>query len=403
MHTSIKFNVDESLESFLLRLSQDQGYERFSHFAQDGLIDTLEEHQVTAGAFPFELDRVNIYHAHGTSQMRARVFTHLERMFELGNMGLLRFALSHSKAHFSPQFKAIHRFGSDYPFVFLRKRFTPICPHCLREDSYIRQNWHFIPNQVCERHGCVLVHHCPECQSRLEYQKSECISHCECGFDLRHATAKCASEPELLIASWLSGDKKVTLGRLNSEMTRSERYGFLLWYVNRYGDVDNIGFESFVNYCNEWPQPLFEELDLLCQRAEVVRVRPWHKMFFNDVFGELLHECRSLPNRQLGRNVVLVQVLAYFTQLVSAIPISSKGEVSDILLSLFEASTLLSCTTDEIYRLYEFGEIKAAIRPRIHIKVANHESIFTLRSVVETKLSRMCSESDGLGLYLPEW
>ena len=40
MHTSIKFNVDESLESFLLRLSQDQGYERFSHFAQDGLIDT---------------------------------------------------------------------------------------------------------------------------------------------------------------------------------------------------------------------------------------------------------------------------------------------------------------------------------------------------------------------------
>ena len=126
-------------------------------------------------------------------------------------------------------------------------------------------------------------------------------------------------------------------------------------------------------------------------------------MFFNDVFGELLHECRSLPNRQLGRNVVLVQVLAYFTQLVSAIPISSKGEVSDILLSLFEASTLLSCTTDEIYRLYEFGEIKAAIRPRIHIKVAEHESIFTLRSVVETKLSRMCSESDGLGLYLPEW
>ena len=100
---------------------------------------------------------------------------------------------------------------------------------------------------------------------------------------------------------------------------------------------------------------------------------------------------------------MLAQVLAYFTKLMATVPSSAKGNIGDVLLSPIEASTLLSCTTDEVYRLYEFGEIKAAIRPRMHTKIASHESAFTLRSAIETKLTRMSSESDGLSVYLPEW
>ncbi|PMJ95289.1 TniQ family protein [Vibrio sp. 10N.261.55.A7] len=403
MKKDIQFYPDESLESFLLRLSQEQGYERFSHFAEDIWFDTMDQHEAIAGAFPLELERVNIYHAQTTSQMRVRVLIHLENQLKLNNFGVLRLALSHSKAQFSPQYKAVHRFGVDYPFAFLRKRFTPICPLCVNEAPYIRQQWQFISHQACEHHGCKLVHHCPECNSRLEYLNTESIRQCECGFDLRDSHVEVASEAELLVARWLSGSDSKPLGQLEAEMTQSERYGFLLWYVNRYGDVESISFESFVEYCSCWPKMLWQELDESAKKADLVRVKDWKKTFFYEAFGALLKECRQLPSRQLSRNAVLTQVLAYFTKLMATLPSSTKGNVGDVLLSPLEASTLLSCTTDEVYRLYEFGEIKAAIRPRMHTKIASHESAFTLRSVIETKLTRMCSESDGLSVYLPEW
>ncbi|TKF94944.1 hypothetical protein FCV67_24545, partial [Vibrio sp. F13] len=94
---------------------------------EDIWFDTMDQHEAIAGAFPLDLNRVNIYHAQTTSQMRVRVLIHLENELKLNNFGVLRLALSHSKAQFSPQYKAVHRFGVDYPYAFLRKRFTPIC------------------------------------------------------------------------------------------------------------------------------------------------------------------------------------------------------------------------------------------------------------------------------------
>ncbi len=261
MKTDIQLYLDESLESFLLRLSQEQGYERFSHFAEDIWFDTMDQHEAIAGAFPLELNRVNIFHAQTTSQMRVRVLIHLENQLKLNNFGVLRLALSHSKAQFSSQYKAVYRFGSDYPYTFLRKIFTPICPLCIDEAPYIRQQWQLISHQACEHHGCKLVHHCPECKSRLEYQSTESISQCECGFELRNSPVEDAPEAELLIAQWLSGNDSKPLGLLTGEMTLSERYGFLLWYVNRYGDIDDLSFESFIEYCGAWPTTLWQDLD----------------------------------------------------------------------------------------------------------------------------------------------
>lgn len=228
MKTDIQLYPDESLESFLLRLSQEQGYERFSHFAEDIWFDSLDQHEAILGAFPLELNRINIYHAQTTSQMRVRVLIYLENQLKLNNFGALRLALSHSKAQFSPEYKAVHRLGSDYPFVFLAKRFTPICPLCISEAPCIRQQWQFLSQQACERHGCKLVHHCPECQSRLEYQTTERISQCECGFELRNSPVEDAPVAALLVARWLSGNDSKPLGLLKAEMTLSERYGFLL-------------------------------------------------------------------------------------------------------------------------------------------------------------------------------
>ncbi|USD58998.1 TniQ family protein [Vibrio sp. SCSIO 43140] len=403
MDTNIELYSDESLESYLLRLSQHQGYERYSHFAEDIWYETLNSNEAIPGAFPLELNRVNIYHAQTTTQMRVRVLIQLEKRLKVNNYGVLRLALNHSKSGFSPDYKAVHRFGIDYPFAFLRKRFTPVCPLCLAEEPYIRQSWHFVPIQACEKHKCELIDRCPECKSLLEYQNTESITHCECGFDLRESEVKAAPNAELMTAKWLSGENSLEAGLMSKAMTISERFGVLLWYLNRYGDTDDISFDSFVDYCSAWPSSLEQELDSLVEKADVIRIKDWRKVFFSEAFGSVLKDCRHLPSRELSKNVVLTEMLNKLSKLVADNPASSKGNIADVLLSPLEASTLLSCTTDEVYRLYEFGEIKAAIRPRMHTKIASHESAFTLRSIVETKLTRMCSETDGLSVYLPEW
>lgn len=403
MDTEIQLFRDESLESFLLRLSQEQGYERFSHFAEDIFHQTLDESEGMSGAFPLELNRVNVYHAQTTSQMRVRVLIHIENQLKLSNVGVLRLAFTHSRSHFSPGFKAVHRLGVDYPYAFLRKRCTPVCPSCLSEAPYIRQSWHLLVHQACEKHGCNLIHRCPECDVLLEYQTTENLIQCQCGFHLQEVLPEPASASNLLVARWLTGKHIDAGGVMSKAMSISERYGLLLWYVNRYGSLEDFSLDEFVQYCATWPQRLQQDLDVLAKKAELVRVKQWKQTFFTEAFGSLLKDCRCLPSRQLSKNRVLTELLRYFNRLVADNPFSEKGNIADILLSPLEASTLLSSTTDEVYRLYEYGEIKAAVRPQMHVKIASHESVFTLRSVVETKFARMCSESDGLSVYLPEW
>lgn len=399
---------DETLESFLLRLSRYQGYERFSHFAEDIWRDTLGQHEAMAGAFPFELSRVNLFHAETTSQMRVRVLMHLANQLELKSFSLMKIALSHSKAIFSPDYKAVYRNNIDYPFSFLRKNFTPVCPECLAEASYIRQHWQFLPYQSCHVHQCKLLHHCPECNRRIGYQDSEIIDHCECGYRFIDAKTEAASDAQQSVSQWLqvsSSNSSMTesQGLFSYSCSISERYGILLWYVNRYGDDKDINLESFIAYAQQWPQSFISDLDRQLDKAEQVRVKPWHQTFFNEAFGSLLKDCRKLPNRQIAHNKVLSTVLEYMTDLVIRNPKDKKSNVGDVLLSPLEASTLLSCTVDEIYRLYEFGEIKASVRLKMSSKLASQQSVFTLRSIVELKLAKMTSSVDGLNLYLPEW
>lgn len=399
----IQLYQDESLESILLRLSHEKGYERFSHFAEDIWHEVLVNSTAIPGAFSLSLDLINIYHANTTSQMRVRTLMHLEQQLGISNYGILRLALMHSKSIFSPNFKAINRHGCDYPFSFLRKRFTPICPHCLAEASYIRQEWQFIPIQACTKHKCQLIHLCPECGTRLEYQKTESIHYCKCGYDLSKASIQIALGGPLQVVQWLSGEGVFEHGLMNKQLSKSERYGFLLWYVHRYGDREDINFDAFIRYCGSWPNLLCKELDELIKKTDNTRVKGWKKVFFSEVFAGLLIDCKQLPSCQLSRNTVSTQVLAYFIKLMAETPIDPKGNISDVLLSPLEASTLLSCTVGEINRLYKFGEIKAMIRLKKQTNIDRNVSIFSLRSVIETKLTRMCSESDGLSLYLSEW
>lgn len=396
--TDFKFYSDESLESCLLRLSQHQGFELFAHFAENMLYRFLDEHEAVSGALPFDVNRINIFHAQVSRQLRVRAIRQFEVDLELPRFQLLRLALTHSNVSFSPDLKAVHRMGSDYPQAMLRPNHIPVCPHCLAEAPYIRQQWHFIPIKACTLHECELLHQCPQCSKSIDYQHSEGIEFCECGYRFADSTPIKAQTHELKLANWLS---KPDLGMSNlpNSMSISERYGFLLWYVNRYGELENIDIESFTEYCEKWPNALIDEVKQLSVNGDIKRVKPWTKTFFAEVFDNLLKGCRALPLRTLSSNQVLKAVINALVDVVEPTTTRKTGDVGDVLLNMLEVSTILSCTTDEVYQLYELGEIKVATRLPIHIKLPTHQSVFPLRSVLETKLALNSPQMDAVAFF----
>ncbi len=394
--------ADESLESCLLRLSHFQGFERFSHFAQEMLFRFLDEHEAVSGALPFDLNQINIFHAQSSTQLRVRAIRQLESDVTVAPFTIMRLAYTRSSSHFSPDLQALHRGGIDFPRIMLRRKHTPICPKCVEQHPYIRHYWQMLPYQTCHIHHCDLLHHCPECHRSVDYQHSESITQCECGYSFANAETQPSDDDALLVAKWLT-ETKETLGELPVSMSLSERYGFLLWYVQRYGDWQEISLSSFVVFCQHWRQTLFLELERLAEDGDIKRVKLWQKTFFNEIFGSLLKDCWQLPYRELGRNVVLRAVLQSLSHIIETLPKKKTGNIGDVLVNVLEASALLSCTVDTVYQLYQQGEIKTAIKQPLHFKLASHQSAFTLRNVIETKYALMSSEHDGPDYYSMEW
>ncbi|WP_305840504.1 hypothetical protein [Photobacterium leiognathi] len=237
----------------------------------------------------------------------------------------------------------------------------------------------------------------------MNYQLSENIEYCQCGKKLSELVTKSAKLAALKTSCWLVGESVSESGILSKSLDLSARYGFLLWYINRYGDQGDIRFKDFISFAEAWPHAFYEDLDHRVELAAQIQTKRWSRTFFLEVFHSLLQDSRHLPNRDLKENPVLHAVLQYLTMLISKFPRTKSGNVGDILMSVLDVSTLLSCTTEEVYRLYEYGLLTSTVRRSLHEKLPSHQSVFHLRSVIELKLSRMCSSVDGTTIYLSDW
>ncbi|MBY6186782.1 TniQ family protein [Marinobacter hydrocarbonoclasticus] len=398
--------IDESLESYLLRLAEENGFESYRVFSAVVHEWLMEQDHRAAGAFPRSLGLLNVYHANRSSSLRVRaiqLFQQLSRSLELP---LLKLAVMHSSATFGNRRVAVFRDGIDIPRSFLRQPGIPICPECLNELPYVRQHWHLKPYVACHKHGIELVNHCPGCGGLLDYQESELITHCECGFDLRFAERKNAKQEALELSMLAVGEPIV--GN-NSPLAVTEnlsvRYGALLWF-EVFTDTSTNSPEAIVDvvsFFETWPQGLMEELEQRRHRAEQRLVKGYHRTFFREVFGDLLLDARNLPMRDIGRNFVLKTVVDYLAELVRANPLSKQSNIADVLLSLVEAAALLSSNVEAVYRLYQEGFLSMAIRLKGGTKLEPQTPAFRLRDVMELRVARMQSQNDGGDRYLPAW
>lgn len=94
--------------------------------------------------------------------------------------------------------------GASIPADALMTDHGQVCPLCLTEAGYIREDWELSGMTVCPGHAMVLVDRCPSCQKFLQVLRSPLLTCSHCQFDLRQAPTYQAMRQEILLAEYFA-------------------------------------------------------------------------------------------------------------------------------------------------------------------------------------------------------
>lgn len=396
---------DETLESYLLRVVAENffsSYEELSFAIREELHELdFEAH----GAFPIDLKRLNIYHAKHNSHFRMRALGLLETLLDLPRFELQKLALLKSDRKFN-SLTSLHRDGVDLPLKFIRydnvdgQTSIPICPQCLAEEGYIKQSWHIQWVDYCTKHNCYLIHHCPECNSSINYIENESITHCLCGFDLSFADGLPANKKSVELTKNLFMNEGISDNPLFNNTSISQRFAALLWYQQRYETSADFDLEKVTDYFLHFPNNFHHELDLVSQTAEMKLIDLFNKTSFNFIFGPLLSSVPTSIRNKGEQSFIAKALINYLTLLVEKNPKSKKPNVADILVSVAECAVILDASHEQIYRLYQEGVLQSATRYKMQRRINPHTGIFYLRQLMEYRTS---FGGDNLRMYVSAW
>ncbi len=76
------------------------------------------------------------------------------------------------------------------------KKATYLCPECLKESTYARLLWDFEINKVCPIHRCNLVNKCLQCRQIIKWLRPSIVK-CRCGFDFRDSAVTNATDSQV--------------------------------------------------------------------------------------------------------------------------------------------------------------------------------------------------------------
>lgn len=156
---------DESLSTYLLRVSEDNGYQ--------GVAGLIRLAGLPQG--PATMHKVLTE----TGRLPALAETIGRPVADLVNL-----VYTPEKGVKLPTY-AEYR-GRRLPLMALRRERVCVCPECLQDDNYGRQEWDWALFAACGRHGKLLLDRCPECGELIGRYRMG-VSRCVCGFDFRMA------------------------------------------------------------------------------------------------------------------------------------------------------------------------------------------------------------------------
>ncbi|MGE4261606.1 TniQ family protein [Shewanella sp.] len=390
---------DETLESYLLRVTECNNFASYRQLSLAIRDELYAQDYQAHGAFPLELSQLNVIYAQTSSHFRVRAFALVASLLGLQPAELLKLALLRSDVRLLGKYTAISRAGTTIPASFIRgndqESAIPICPECLAEAPYIRQNWHFEPYQACTKHHVELIDHCPNCGMTLNYVWNESITHCSCGFDLTKAIASESSKDLLQLSGCFDTGQSQRLPNVLSPISVSERLSALLWFHKRYSRPLLDG----IDYFEKWPSQLYRELDEITANTEQYMLDVFNRTFFSKVYGDIIATAANFDSISRGNSFIHRTVMSYFSAFTERFPRSKTPNQADLLLSIAETAAVLNTSIEQVYRLLEDGLLVSAKRLASHQKIEPHVGLFYLRQVFELRTSFGSMD----GVYMSLW
>ena len=152
---------DESLLGYVLRVSEENGYDTPWHVFQ---LAGLAQCEMRSPSLP--------------PKKLAAILNHEAR-------DLMELAYTSEEA--APAYKLLnHDLGRSAKDSFLRLQEPAFCPHCVQEKGYIEAFWDLSAAIACPEHHCSPISRCPACGESVRWFRPGLLR-CRCGADLSEA------------------------------------------------------------------------------------------------------------------------------------------------------------------------------------------------------------------------
>ncbi len=237
---------DESLESFVIRVANKNGYDDVHRFLMAIKSFLLDIDYDGFQSFPTEIGRINPCSSKNNSRSRTEALQKLSQMTFNEPAELMQLAVNRSSVKYSPGTSALIRGAEIFPRSLLRSTSVPICPLCLQEKGYASYLWQLEGYTVCHEHKVALVAKCL-CGAPYDYLISGLKGTCaDCGQPILSEKDNVESNAKL-VSSWLKGVPSLPL----PDLPQSYRWGLVHWWKQ----VSSTEFNAlkFVDFWNTWP------------------------------------------------------------------------------------------------------------------------------------------------------
>jgi hypothetical protein len=154
--------------------------------------------------------------------------------------------------------------GVPIPLDALMTEHAQVCPLCLAEGGYAKQEWDYSAVTVCSAHSSTLIAECAACGEELSQLRPR-LTHCgECGADLRLARVEAASVEEVRLTEYIAAVAPYRLAGGVSQIVDGAS--------SLFGLVHTMSFDGLDIVQGHWRARRMRSLGMRARRAAALRV-----------------------------------------------------------------------------------------------------------------------------------
>ncbi|TCN85079.1 TniQ family protein [Vibrio crassostreae] len=384
---------DESLESFFIRVANNNGYGDVHRFleATKRFLQDIDHHGYQT--FPTDIAKINPCSAKSSSSARTASLLKLAQLTFNEPTELLGLAINRTNLKYSPSTSAVVRGSEVFPRSLLRTKSIPCCPWCLQQNGYASYLWHFEGYDHCHIHNVPLLNSC-RCGAEYDYRVSGLSGMCgSCEAPIAIKSREKSHNATLSVANWLAGNESKDL----PDLPPSYRWGLVHWWIH----ISNDPFEhlSFVQFFSNWPSSFHSiidsEIEFNLEHAIVGR----KELRVKDLIGRILFSSIRLPERNLKSNIVLGELLRH----VEAHLWDNEGMLANLRMNALEATVFLNCSIDEVTSMVEQRILKPNRKTKPNMPLAVNDYLFYFGDIFCLWLAEFQTDEFNRSFYVSRW